>query len=308
MKNKDTYFDFINFAYGIGAAIVIIGAMFKFLGWDYANEFFLVGLTTEAVVFSISAFEFKKKKTPASAVKVYHWENIFPQLLTSELHNPDVLSKVAEEQTLNTVAITKSLGNFNLAIEKLNEVSNQLVLGINTMSNAIKQLEKTTEDYSMEMGLLKENVQQLNSLHNSHLRSLALTLPCYEKEFINLSKSLCSINEKYINHNTSFDHASLVYDKQFKELNENLQKTNSIYLRQMNQLEDSSSGYEKEFTMLNENLLKINSFYTEHLSKNGRNSEDFEKEFASLGANMSKVNSFYTDMLGAVGRITRPTV
>ena len=81
MKSKDKYFDFINFAYGIGAAIVIIEAMFKFLGWDYANEFFLVGLTMEAVVFSISAFEFKKKKIIAEPRKVYNWENVFPQLI-----------------------------------------------------------------------------------------------------------------------------------------------------------------------------------------------------------------------------------
>ena len=50
----------LNVAYGVGAAVVITGAMFKFLNWRFANEMLFVGLLTEAIVFFISAFELVK--------------------------------------------------------------------------------------------------------------------------------------------------------------------------------------------------------------------------------------------------------
>ncbi|GAB1448737.1 MAG: gliding motility protein GldL [Bacteroidetes bacterium] len=66
--------DPITFLYGFGAAIILIGSMFKFIGWNYANELFIAGLCIEAIVFLVSAFE----KTEDD--KEYEWEKVFPQL------------------------------------------------------------------------------------------------------------------------------------------------------------------------------------------------------------------------------------
>ena len=43
--------------YGIGASIVILGALFKITHIPYADEMLFVGLITEAVIFFFSAFE-----------------------------------------------------------------------------------------------------------------------------------------------------------------------------------------------------------------------------------------------------------
>ena len=43
--------------YGIGAAIVIMGALFKIMHWPFAGPMLVVGLSTEAVIFLFSAFE-----------------------------------------------------------------------------------------------------------------------------------------------------------------------------------------------------------------------------------------------------------
>ena len=43
--------------YGIGASIVIIGALFKIQHWTGAGLMLAVGLCTEAVIFFFSAFE-----------------------------------------------------------------------------------------------------------------------------------------------------------------------------------------------------------------------------------------------------------
>ena len=43
--------------YGIGAAVVIVGAMFKILHLPGASEMLTIGLTVEAIIFFLSAFE-----------------------------------------------------------------------------------------------------------------------------------------------------------------------------------------------------------------------------------------------------------
>src|SRR5690554_7444436 len=62
----------INFSYSIGAAIVILGAMFKLLHFPYGNELLFIGMITEVIVFTLSAFD-----TP---IRDYNWDRIFPAL------------------------------------------------------------------------------------------------------------------------------------------------------------------------------------------------------------------------------------
>jgi hypothetical protein len=73
---------FLNFLYSWGAAIVIIGALFKLLHLPYANQILFIAMITEACVFFISAFE-----RPTSD---YHWEEVFPVLTSKNpLDRPD---------------------------------------------------------------------------------------------------------------------------------------------------------------------------------------------------------------------------
>jgi len=47
----------LGYAYGIGAAVVIAGALFKIMHWPAANEMLILGMGTEVFIFVISAFE-----------------------------------------------------------------------------------------------------------------------------------------------------------------------------------------------------------------------------------------------------------
>lgn len=77
-KTPSKTFDFLNFFYGLGAAIILVAALFKFLSWPYAEEIYVIGLTSEAIIFLISAFEWK---TPS---KRYEWDRLFPELRAGE--------------------------------------------------------------------------------------------------------------------------------------------------------------------------------------------------------------------------------
>src|SRR3990172_123399 len=148
MKNRDNVFDYVNFAYGAGAAVVIMGAMAKFLGWDFANQLFMVGLTTEAIVFLISAFEFKeltKRRTD------YKWEKLFPELLTDtgeQKHIVDEFAGVMNEHSSTAAAIAGSLTQLDDAIKHLNTATAQLVQSMNNINNNIIK----AEDDSLKFG------------------------------------------------------------------------------------------------------------------------------------------------------------
>ncbi len=63
---------FFNFAYSIGAAIVIWGALFKILHLPGGNALLSIGMGTEVLMFILTAFD----RPPRS----YNWENVFPAL------------------------------------------------------------------------------------------------------------------------------------------------------------------------------------------------------------------------------------
>lgn len=63
---------FFNILYSVGAAVVILGAMFKILHLPYGNQMLMIGMITEAIVFLLSAFE--------SPGKDYKWEEVYPVL------------------------------------------------------------------------------------------------------------------------------------------------------------------------------------------------------------------------------------
>ena len=61
-----------NMAYGIGAAIVIVGALFKIQHWPYGSLILTIGMVVEAIVFFISAFD--------AVEEDLDWTKVYPEL------------------------------------------------------------------------------------------------------------------------------------------------------------------------------------------------------------------------------------
>ena len=59
-------------AYGFGASVVIIGALFKIQHYPGASVMLMIGMFIEAILFALSAVEKPHKN--------YEWELVFPQL------------------------------------------------------------------------------------------------------------------------------------------------------------------------------------------------------------------------------------
>ena len=76
---------FFNFAYSIGAAIVIWGALFKILHLPGGSTLLCIGMGTEIAMFILTAFDRPPKE--------YAWEEVFPVLNSkSEEDRPDFSS------------------------------------------------------------------------------------------------------------------------------------------------------------------------------------------------------------------------
>ena len=70
----------MNFAYGMGAAVVIVGALFKIIHFELGpltgNVMLTIGLVTEALIFALSAFE------PVDSE--LDWSLVYPELAGGE--------------------------------------------------------------------------------------------------------------------------------------------------------------------------------------------------------------------------------
>ncbi|MEM6515987.1 MAG: gliding motility protein GldL, partial [Bacteroidota bacterium] len=62
----------MNMVYGLGAAIVIIGALFKIQHWPFGSLILTIGMIVEAIVFTISAFERQQSELD--------WSLVYPEL------------------------------------------------------------------------------------------------------------------------------------------------------------------------------------------------------------------------------------
>ena len=151
-KESKGKLDLITFIYGVGAAIVLVGAMFKFLGWNYANEMFIVGLTVEAIVFLISAFERKVTE------KEYQWEQVFPQL-----DNVD--------QAWNSV----QTDGYQSAMQQFSETLKELNNGLKEMTSAVNEIKTEMRSNVEQSSSMKQSVSEFNALmtgYNENLKKI----------------------------------------------------------------------------------------------------------------------------------------
>ena len=97
--NSKRFKNFMAKLYGIGAAVVILGAMFKILHFEGADIMLIVGLTTEAVIFFFSAFEKPHEE--------YDWTLVYPELAGME--DPDEEYAIARRGGASGLSTTQEL-------------------------------------------------------------------------------------------------------------------------------------------------------------------------------------------------------
>lgn len=164
-RTKEAIFNFI---YSIGAAIVIIGALFKMTHWHLGplggNFFLAVGLITEAIIFTVFAFD------PPKSEEKYAWENVYPELLDAHAQ-----PKARNIQQFNTTEVETNLSeklDKMLAEAKIDSaLFDRLRVGMDKFSDTVERINKTTDvtsataKYNEQLNLAATHLESMNALY-----------------------------------------------------------------------------------------------------------------------------------------------
>lgn len=157
----------MNFAYGMGAAVVIIGALFKLMHWPGASAMLIIGLGTEALIFGLSAFD------PVD--KELDWSLVYPELAGGEAKAKDKKEDPKDAQGL----LSQKLDNLLKEAKIDGQLMESLGASIRNFEGAAKAISPTvdsvasTKKYSEEMSMAAAQMESLNSLYKVQLESAA---------------------------------------------------------------------------------------------------------------------------------------
>jgi uncharacterized phage infection (PIP) family protein YhgE len=159
MSNKGKgKLDAITFFYGFGAAVVLVGSMFKFVGWDYANELFIAGLSIETLVFLVSAFE------RTTDEKDYQWENVFPQLTSGNANTPDMQGYQDSMKQFSS-----TIGELGEQIKGLNQALGSIKNEMTQNAQASKEMHDKVIGFNQQLGEYNQHMQQINDKYKDFL-------------------------------------------------------------------------------------------------------------------------------------------
>ncbi len=221
-KTKDAWFNFI---YSIGAAIVIIGALFKLthfsLGVFTGNVTLAIGLITEAIIFVIFAFD------PPKSEENYAWENVYPELLDKRANpNPNHATVVKGNSLLNTQIAELENGLSEKLDKMLQEARldvslfERLRTGLDNFSNSVDQINKSvdvsasTQKYNEQMNRAATHMESINALY-------AMQLQNEEKQ--------AEYKKKYVEDLQKSAQYSEQFNQELQSLSGNLNNLNRVY-------------------------------------------------------------------------------
>ena len=171
---------FMNMAYGLGAAIVIIGALFKIthmeFGFINGNLMLTLGLVTEAIIFAISAFE------PVD--EDLDWSLVYPELAGGEgdkkENSQGLLSKKLDEMLKDAKIDGELMASLGDSIKNFEGAAKN-------MSSTVDSVE-ATKKYGEELALAAAQMESLNSLYKVQLESVNKQAAVNEESIENASK------------------------------------------------------------------------------------------------------------------------
>ena len=239
----------LNYAYSLGAAVVIAGALFKIMHWTGANQMLIIGMSTEVAIFVISAFE------PQFETHMeYEWERVYPELLSSEpiakkSDKPltQQLDKMLSDSKVGPDLINslgKGLTSLADSTNKLNDLTDASV-AVNdfaknaktasgnittfasaaaTATTAVNEIGKgaaDTKTYHEQVQKMSVNLSQLNTIYELELQDSNNHLKAMNKFFGNLNNAAQALSE------TAND--ATKYKEQLATLNKNLGALNNVY-------------------------------------------------------------------------------
>ncbi|MBN2778151.1 MAG: gliding motility protein GldL [Bacteroidales bacterium] len=298
ITSSKKYKKFMGFVYGWGAAVVMVGALFKIQHLPGAGIMLTVGLLTEAFIFFLSAFE-----PPHEEVD---WSLVYPELagVGEEINISDKKAAVSSKKSalekfdamIENAEITpelfEKLGNglkhLNVTTEKLHDVSDATV----ATNNYVANFEKASEKVSQFADAYGSSAQKLNSqadqLANSYEKSATIVSTSGE----NLAQAYTRLTESMNKELELSTGGGQTYNEQLSIMNKNLTALNAVYELQLQgtnqQIEASKTLYSGLDEILN------------NLKQSAEDTKRYREEISKLSHNLAAMNTVYGNMLSAM--------
>ena len=295
--------------YGWGASIVILGALFKIMHWKGAGIMLTLGLSTEALIFFISAFDTQKE---------FDWAKVYPELAVEDVEGEERVKKSVSAEIDKMLEDAKIESHMvNRLGEGMNKFSNTLD-GLKEVSNA----NLATSAYTEKVNAASENLAKANESYGKAAEALSTLSEAsgsgkeYFDQLQTASTNLSSLN--------------VMYEKEIEETNKHIKglgEFNENFTTAMSQLgsaTQNTQGYFDEISKATQHLTSLNSMYEVELNEQSKHKEalnqyqeklgdvlgnlsdagalsvQLNEGFSKLNENLSSLNNIYGNMLSAM--------
>jgi gliding motility-associated protein GldL len=257
-KNRSFLYDVLMpKVYGLGAAVVIIGALFKIQHWAGADAMLIAGLGTEALIFALSAFQ-PQPHDP-------DWAKVYPQLADDFSGEGNMPMSMA-----GSPSVTGKLDNMLQDANITPDTINSLGIGLNRLSETtaqmadLSQATAATQDYTVRVRAASDSLDQINIAYRSTAEAFskmagsAADAEEYHNQIQGMTKNLGALNA--------------VYEMELQDANTHLKAMNKFYgnlSMAMENLTDASKDteqFKREVSNLTQNLHSLNTVYGNMLS------------------------------------------
>ncbi len=266
----------MSISYGLGAAVVILGALFKILHLPGANEMLIAGMGTEVLIFVVSAFD--------PVYEEYQWERVYPELFDeSEI----AVSKGRSE------GVSIGGGSVGMIGSGGYSADSSVALALDNALSKSKIETGMIERLGENLGKLSANIESMNSVAD-----VAASTADYSNAAKNAASSLNTLKSTFEESAEAAKGLALAtngtqeYQVQIQQITKNLQQLNSIYQIELQDANNHLKNLNKFVGNLSEAMANLES------TKN--DAQMLKDNMGSLSKSLGSLNSIYGGMLTAM--------
>lgn len=261
------YKNFMAKLYGWGAAVVIIGALFKINHWPGGTEMLIAGMGTEVVIFILSAFEPLHKE--------WDWSLVYPELAgmseeggEAKPEGGEATAQVKSSDPL-TAKIDQMLEDANISpelIERLGKGMGNLAESANSMNN-MATATAATDKFVTNMGAAAEAADQLKQSMNGAPEAVSTLTNIYRETAQAMSATDVNYADEMKKMAASLASINAMYEMQLKNSTNQLESTKEIQERiqtMATNFADSAESvlkYKEQVDALTRKVSELNNVY-----------------------------------------------
>jgi gliding motility-associated protein GldL len=264
-----TWKNIMKYVYGLGAAVVIMGALFKIMHWPGASLMLIVGLSTEAVIFIMSVLE------PVHLDA--DWSRVFPELADTEGEGVEEVEGVGLYDLIKAGSDEPGSQADKLA-EKLNDAGIDNAL-IGRLKDGMSNLADNASSLGSMSSATGATGEYVNSLQNASAKLNELS-----DQYAASAASIAAIAGEGNN-----------FGPEMEKLSSNISALNNTYELQLK----SSNEYLASMSSMQELQESIKSVMND-LAASAGDTQAYRENMATLSQNLSDLNNVYGNMLKAM--------